>query len=123
QPSGLPWTCIRFGPRSGQWYGPEPQTGAQAFALADDELTRLMRIWMANRGVWDALPGAGPTVPVPAARADIERYVNAYAELLAALTRPRHRSRPGLRPPRPGPPYGARRAGARARRGAGQRER
>jgi glutamate-1-semialdehyde 2,1-aminomutase len=84
--SGLPWSVIRFGPRSGQWYGPEPRTGAQAFALADDELTQLMRIWMANRGIWDALPGAGPTVPVPAMRADIERYVNAYAELLAALT-------------------------------------
>jgi len=106
--SGLPWNVIRFGPRSGQWYGPEPQTGAQAFALADDELTRLMRVWMANRGVWDALPGAGPTVPVPAARADIGRYVNAYAELLAALTGRRYRGR---------------RAGARARRGAGQRER
>jgi glutamate-1-semialdehyde 2,1-aminomutase len=83
--SGLPWTVIRFGPRSGQWYGPEPHTGAQAFALADDELTRLMRIWFANRGVWEALAGAGPSVPVPATRADVDRYVQAYADLLAAI--------------------------------------
>ena len=46
--SGLPWTAIRLGPRSGQWYGPQPRTGAEAFAIADDELTSLMRIWMAN---------------------------------------------------------------------------
>jgi hypothetical protein len=26
-----------------------------------------------NRGIWEALPGAGPTVPVPAAPADVTR--------------------------------------------------
>jgi glutamate-1-semialdehyde 2,1-aminomutase len=83
--SGLPWTVIRLGPRSGQWYGPEPRTGAQAYALRDGELTRLMRIWLANRGVWEALPGAGPTVPVPATRGDVIRYVAAYHELLTSL--------------------------------------
>jgi glutamate-1-semialdehyde 2,1-aminomutase len=83
--AGLPWTVIRFGPRSGQWYGPMPRTGAQAHALTDDQLTRLIRIWLANRGIWEALPGAGPTVPVPATHADVTRYVNAYAELLAKL--------------------------------------
>jgi len=83
--AGLPWTAIRLGPRSGQWYGPVPRTGAQAEALTDDLLTRLMRLWLANRGVWDALPGAGPTVPVPATRADVDRYLQAYGELLAQL--------------------------------------
>ena len=83
--AGLPWTVIRFGPRSGQWYGPMPRTGAEAYALTDDRLTSLLRIWLANRGIWDGLPGAGPTVPVPATRADVTRYVNAYAELLAEL--------------------------------------
>ena len=83
--AGLPWTVIRFGPRSGQWYGPRPRTGAQAHALTDGQLTRLIRIWLANRGIWEALPGAGPTVPLPATRADVDRYLNAYAELLAQL--------------------------------------
>jgi hypothetical protein len=49
------------------------------------QLTRLIRIWLANRGIWEALPGAGPTVLVPATRTDVARYVNAYAELLAKL--------------------------------------
>jgi glutamate-1-semialdehyde 2,1-aminomutase len=84
--AGLPWTTIRFGPRSGQWYGPEPRTGAEAHALVDMELTRLLRIWMANRGIWEALPGAGPTCPLPTTEADIDRYLDAYGELLTTLT-------------------------------------
>ena len=83
--AGLPWTVIRLGPRSGQWYGPAPRTGADAYVLTDGELTRLIRIWLANRGVWEALPGAGPTVPVPATRADVSRYVEAYGDLLTRL--------------------------------------
>jgi len=83
--AGLPWTAIRLGPRSGQWYGPRPRTGAEAHALADDQLTRLLRVWLANRGVWEALPGAGPTACVPATRADVDRYLEAYGELLAEL--------------------------------------
>jgi glutamate-1-semialdehyde 2,1-aminomutase len=83
--AGLPWTAIRLGPRSGQWYGPRPRTGAEAYALTDEMLTRLIRIWLANRGIWEALPGAGPTACVPAARADVDRYLNAYGELLAEL--------------------------------------
>jgi glutamate-1-semialdehyde 2,1-aminomutase len=83
--AGLPWTVIRLGPRSGQWYGPEPRTGAEAYALKDDKLTRLIRVWLANRGIWEALPGAGPTVPVPASQADVDRYVDAYGQLLASL--------------------------------------
>src|SRR6516165_791039 len=82
---GLPWTVIRLGPRSGQWYGPRPRTGAEAYALTDDLLTRLIRVWLANRGIWEALPGAGPTVPIPATRDDVARYLSAYGELLAEL--------------------------------------
>jgi glutamate-1-semialdehyde 2,1-aminomutase len=85
--SGLPWTVIRFGPRSGQWYGPQPRTGIEAFSLTDEDLTRLLRIWLANRGVWEALSGAGPTVPVPATEADVDRYLQAYAQLLETLIR------------------------------------
>lgn len=83
----LPWTAIRLGPRSGQWYGPQPRTGGDALELADADLTRLMRVWLANRGIWDALVGAGPTVPIPATDADVRRYLAAYDELLDALTR------------------------------------
>jgi glutamate-1-semialdehyde 2,1-aminomutase len=84
--AGLPWTVIRFGPRSGQWFGPMPHTGAEADALTDGQLTRLIRVWLANRGIWEALPGAGPTVPIPATPADVSRYIAAYAGLLTELS-------------------------------------
>jgi glutamate-1-semialdehyde 2,1-aminomutase len=83
--AGLPWTVIRFGPRAGQWYGPQPRTGAEAFRLTDEELTDLVRVWLANRGVWDGLPGAGPTIPVPATSSDVARYLDAYGDLLTEL--------------------------------------
>jgi glutamate-1-semialdehyde 2,1-aminomutase len=91
---GLPWTAIRFGPRSGQWYGPAPSTSTEALALAvaNVDLTRLIRIWLANRGIWEALPGAGPNVPLPATSDDIRHYLTAYDEQ-------RHQAHP--RRPRP----------------------
>ena len=82
---GLPWTAQRFGPRSGHWYGPEPKTGQEALALRDRALTMTQRIWMANRGVWEALPGAGPTMAVPASEADVDRYLDTYASFLRAV--------------------------------------
>lgn len=85
--SGLAWTPYRFGPRAGQWYGPAPRTGAEALALTDPDLTRLLRMWLANRGIWEAIAGAGPTVPVPATEVDVDRYLDGYASLLAELTR------------------------------------
>src|SRR4029077_3127249 len=63
--AGLPWTSYRLGPRAGQWYGPHPRTGADAHAMTDPELTRLLRIWMANRGIWAGPPGAGAAGPGP----------------------------------------------------------
>ncbi len=83
--AGLPWTAQRFGPRSGHWYGPEPKTGQEALALRDRPLTMTQRLWMANRGVWEALPGAGPTMAVPATEADVDRYLDAYAPFLRAV--------------------------------------
>jgi hypothetical protein len=40
---------------------------------------------MANRGVWEALPGAGPTIAVPAQAGDVDRYLDAYASFLRAV--------------------------------------
>jgi hypothetical protein len=44
------------------------RTGAEARAPHDGELWRLPRLWMANRGVWEAMEWAGPSVSVPARR-------------------------------------------------------
>jgi glutamate-1-semialdehyde 2,1-aminomutase len=84
--AGLPWTTHRFGPRSGSTFAAEaPRNAIEAWAAADRMLTRALRLGLANRGVWEALPGAGPTMSVSATEADVDRYVGAYAELLAGV--------------------------------------
>jgi glutamate-1-semialdehyde 2,1-aminomutase len=86
--AGLPWHIHHLGPRSGYTFQPQPvRDAAQARACMDELLTRLIRIWLANRGVWEAIVGAGPVCPVPAADADVDAYLAAWGELLEALTR------------------------------------
>jgi glutamate-1-semialdehyde 2,1-aminomutase len=84
---GLPWTTHRFWPRSGVTFAPAmPRDAAEAEATKDVELIVTARVYLANRGVWEAIVGAGPTCPVPADEADVERYVDAYGSLLRELT-------------------------------------
>ncbi len=82
----LPWHIHALGPRSGYTFQPEPIRNAEeGRACADDLLTRLIRIWMANRGVWEAIVGAGPVVPVPATDEDVDAYLEAWDALLTRL--------------------------------------
>ncbi len=85
--AGLPWVAHRFGPRSGTTFAPTmPRDAAASRRSWDDRLTRTLRLWLGNRGVWEAIAGAGPTMAVPADEADVDRYVDGYRGLLAALT-------------------------------------
>jgi glutamate-1-semialdehyde 2,1-aminomutase len=85
---GLPWHIYRLGPRAGYTFQPEPLRNAdEARACQDDLLTRLIRIWLANRGVWEAIVGAGPVASVPATDEDVDAYLFAWNELLDALGR------------------------------------
>jgi glutamate-1-semialdehyde 2,1-aminomutase len=84
--AGLPWHIHHLGPRSGYTFRPTPvRNAAEARACADDMLVRLIRVWLANRGVWEAIVGAGPVCPVPATDADVDAYLAAWDELLTAL--------------------------------------
>jgi glutamate-1-semialdehyde 2,1-aminomutase len=84
--AGLPWRAHRFGPRSGTTFAPDlPRDAAQARAVADPELTDVAWHYLANRGVWEAIEGSGPTCSVPATTEDVDRYVEAYGGLLAEL--------------------------------------
>jgi glutamate-1-semialdehyde 2,1-aminomutase len=84
--SGREWTTHRFWPRSGVSFSPAmPRTATEALADLDVPLRRLMRVYLANRGVWDAIVGAGPTCSVVATEADVESYVAAFAELVGEL--------------------------------------
>ncbi len=86
--TGLPWHIYRLGPRAGYTFRPEPlRNAAEGRAAADDLLTRLIRMWLANRGVWEAIVGAGPVASIPATDEDVDAYLSAWSELLDALTR------------------------------------
>jgi glutamate-1-semialdehyde aminotransferase len=85
--AGLPWTAHRLFPRSGYTFdGEPPRTGEEARARHDAELWRLLRLWMGNRGVWEAMEWAGPAVSVAATDADVEHYLGVLGELVAELS-------------------------------------
>jgi glutamate-1-semialdehyde 2,1-aminomutase len=83
----LPWYVHHLYPRSGYTFAPEPARNAvEAYAIDDHLLRRVIRIWMANRGVWEAIVGAGPVVPVPGTSADVDVYLEAFAGLVERLS-------------------------------------
>jgi glutamate-1-semialdehyde 2,1-aminomutase len=85
--AGLPWTTHRFWPRSGLTFAPRmPRDALEAAPAMDVPLRRLMRVYLANRGVWDAIVGAGPTCCVPATADDVDAYVAALGSLIGELT-------------------------------------
>jgi glutamate-1-semialdehyde 2,1-aminomutase len=84
----LPWYIHHLYPRAGYTFAPEPpRDAAEAWAADDHLLRRVLRIWLANRGVWEAIIGAGPVVPVPGTAEDVALYLDAFRSLLEELTR------------------------------------
>lgn len=65
--------------------GPAGRNGAEGRACADELLTRLIRVWLANRGVWEAIVGAGPVCSVPAQDEEVDAHLAAWDSLLDAL--------------------------------------
>jgi glutamate-1-semialdehyde 2,1-aminomutase len=84
--SGLAWTTHRFWPRSGLSFSPDmPRTATEAMRSFDAPLRRLLRVYLANRAVWDAIVGAGPTCSVAASEEDVDAYLTAFAGLIGEL--------------------------------------
>jgi glutamate-1-semialdehyde 2,1-aminomutase len=85
--AGLPWHVHHLGPRAGYTFRRDPVRDADdARGCWDELLTRLVRIWLGNRGVWEAIVGAGPVCSVPATEEDVDAYLSAWDGLLDALT-------------------------------------
>ena len=80
---GLPWRAFRLGPRSGYCLQPTlPRDGAQAQVSLDAELIDARRVYMANRGLWDAVGSAGPQASFVHEPADVDRYVAVAGQFL-----------------------------------------
>jgi glutamate-1-semialdehyde 2,1-aminomutase len=83
----LPWTADRLGGRI-QWRltAQTPVTGEDGAASVVLPLADARKVFMANRGVWDAIASAGPSVSYAADEADIDTYLLIAGEFLDAVT-------------------------------------
>jgi glutamate-1-semialdehyde 2,1-aminomutase len=85
--AGLPWKVQRLWPRSGiAFSGRLARDAAEADADEQPELNALLRLYLANRGVWEAISTAGPAMSVAATRDDVAAYVAAFREFVVDVT-------------------------------------
>jgi glutamate-1-semialdehyde aminotransferase len=83
---GLPWSAHRLYCRSGYHFADRlPQNNSEANAAKDTDLRDLMRVYMANRGIWESIYSASPAVSLAAERADIDFYLSVYEACLDEL--------------------------------------
>ena len=84
--AGLPWNVSHMGTHA--YYGFTPvaaRNGIESRANDDADLRALIRVWMANRGVWESGWWLGPTVSVAHTESDVDEYVGMFAQFLAAV--------------------------------------
>ena len=84
---GLPWTIDRLGGRI-QWRLTleEPRTGEDGYASVILPLADARKAFMLNRGIWDAVASAGPSISYANTEADVDLYIKVAGEFLDALT-------------------------------------
>lgn len=87
---GLRWRAHRLYNRSGYTHAPElPANAVEARATFDAELYNVQRLYMANRGVWEAIDSAGPACGIQTSEADVDRYLETLDGFLDEVTPPR----------------------------------
>jgi glutamate-1-semialdehyde 2,1-aminomutase len=85
---GLPWTIDRLGGRIQFRLTPQaPRNGAESFASIVLPLADARKVFLLNRGVWDAIATAGPSVSYAIEGADVDMYITAAGDFLDELTR------------------------------------
>lgn len=83
---GLPWRAHRLGGRSGFCLRPNLPLNAEDAALSMDiAFIDTRRIFMANRGIWDAIATGGPAASFAHTTADIDRYLAALDTFLEEI--------------------------------------
>lgn len=84
----LPWRAFRRGPRSGFCLAPDlPRNAAEAAVSMDADFIDARRVYMANRGQWDAVFSAGPQASFAHNAAEIDRYVEIADAFLGEVLR------------------------------------
>jgi len=82
----------RARPRSGLSFTPvpprtvRPRARCRGCAALDVPPRRLMRVYLANRGMWETIVGVGPTCSVATTDEAVDRCLAVFADLVAELT-------------------------------------
>jgi glutamate-1-semialdehyde 2,1-aminomutase len=86
QRNALPWSAFRLYCRSGICYSQTPpRNAAEAAQKADFQLNRYQRLFMANRGVWEAIPTSGAAVSFVMTDKDIAYYLEVFERMVKSL--------------------------------------
>jgi glutamate-1-semialdehyde 2,1-aminomutase len=84
---GVRWSVAQYGAHASYFFAPEPPVDGAGSRAADDPAVRaLIRVFMANRGVWESGWWLGPTVSIAHTADDVDRYVALFEEFLAEVT-------------------------------------
>ena len=83
---GLDWRAHRLFNRSGYTHGPAlPRNAAEAFGSFDTHLFNIQRVYMANRGIWDAIDSAGPAAGIQTTSDHVDRYLDVLDAFLSEV--------------------------------------
>jgi glutamate-1-semialdehyde 2,1-aminomutase len=83
---GVQWRAHRLFNRSGYTHARElPANAIEARQTFDIELYDLQRLYMANRGIWEAINSAGPACGIQTSGADVDRYLEVLDAFLSDL--------------------------------------
>jgi glutamate-1-semialdehyde 2,1-aminomutase len=81
--AGVAWSVAQVGGHACYFFAPAPpRDGAGSRAADDPALRALIRVFMANRGVWESGWWLGPTVSVAHTEADVDRYLEVFGQFL-----------------------------------------
>jgi len=84
--NGFDWRAHRLYNRSGYTHGPYlPSNAADARDSFDAELFNIQRIYMANRGIWEAIDSAGPATGIQTTAEHVDHYLEVLNDFLGEL--------------------------------------
>ena len=88
QAHGFSWSAIRFYCRSGYFFAADlPSNARQMQGSENLPLRQLIRLYFANRGVWEAIYSASPGVGFATSTSDVDFYCEVFHDCLTELAR------------------------------------
>jgi glutamate-1-semialdehyde 2,1-aminomutase len=84
--AGLPWSVNHHGSHAYYFFGPHPPRDARGARDTDDpDLRALIRVFLANRDVWESGWWLGPTVSAAHRPEDVDAYLDTIGEFTEAV--------------------------------------